>query len=114
VDVKSSSGAIALTGVTGDITARSSSGSITGRELHSAKIDATTTSGRLTLDLAEPGDVTAHASSGAINVTVPENRYRIDTKVGSGRTHINLANDPAGPYHLDLRASSGAITVARR
>jgi Toastrack DUF4097 len=113
-DVKTSSGSIALTGVTGDITAKSSSGSITGRELHSAKIDAITTSGRLSMDLAEPGDVSAQASSGAINLTVPDRHYRIDTKVTSGSTHINVANDPAGPYHLDLRTKSGPITVTRR
>lgn len=114
VDVKTSSGSIALTGVRGDVTATSSSGSITGRELHSPRIEATATSGSVSLDLAEPGDVKAQASSGAIKLTVPDGHYRIDTKVSSGRTDVNVANDLAGPYHLDLRASSGAITVDQR
>ena len=114
VNVKTSSGSITVTGATGDITARSSSGSITGRELHSAKIDASTASGRLSLDLADPGDVNARASSGSIELTVPESHYRIDTKVSTGRTHVNVANEPAGHHHLDLRATSGAITVAQR
>lgn len=114
VDVKTSSGSIAVTRATGDIHAKSSSGSITGRELHSARIEATTTSGKLSLDLAEPADVSANASSGSIKLTVPDNRYRVDTKVTSGRTRINVANDPQSPYHLDLRTSSGAITVAQR
>lgn len=114
VDVKTSSGSIALTGVSGDITARTSSGAIAGRELHSSRIDATTTSGSLSLDLAEPGDVTAKASSGAIKLTVPEDHYRIDTRVSTGSTRIDVPSDPAGPYHLDLRASTGAITVAAR
>lgn len=114
VDVRTSSGAIALDGVTGDITAKSSSGSIKGRDLRASRIDAKTSSGRLSLDLAQPGDVTAKASSGSIDVTVPDSHYRIDTKVSSGRTQINVPNDPAGPHHLDLRASSGAIMVARR
>lgn len=114
VDIMTSSGSIAVTGATGDITAKSSSGSITGRELHSAKIEATTTSGKLSLDLAEPADVRAQATSGAIRLTVPDSRYRVDTKVSSGQTKINVANDPDGPYHLDLRTSSGAITVAKR
>ncbi|HEX6498781.1 MAG TPA: DUF4097 family beta strand repeat-containing protein [Micromonosporaceae bacterium] len=114
VDVRTSSGAIALTGVTGDITAKATSGAITGRELRSGHIDASTTSGRVSLDLAEPADVTAHASSGAITVTVPDGRYRVDTKVTSGRTTVGVPNDPTGEHHLDLRASSGAITVAQR
>jgi hypothetical protein len=114
VDVKTSSGSIALAKATGDITARSSSGSITGRELHSARIDATTTSGRLSLDLAEPGDVSAHASSGAITLTVPESHYRIDTKASTGRVSVDVANEPDGPYHLDLGTTSGAISVAQR
>lgn len=114
VDVKTSSGSIELTKATGDITARSSSGSITGRELRSARIDASTTSGQLSLDLAQPGDVSGHASSGAIKLTVPDGHYRIDTKASSGKVNILMANDLDGQYHLDLGTTSGAITVAQR
>jgi DUF4097 and DUF4098 domain-containing protein YvlB len=114
VDIETSSGSIALTGATGDVTAKSSSGSITGRQLHSARIDAGTTSGRVSLDLAEPADVSAHASSGSIALTVPDSHYRIDTKVSTGRTRVDVPNDPSGPNHLDLRTTSGSITVTRR
>ncbi len=114
VDVKTSSGSITLTAVNGDITARSSSGSITARELRSASIAVATTSGRISLDLVEPGDVRATASSGSITVTVPGGSYRVDTKVTSGRTRLGVTNDPAGRYHLDLRTTSGSITVAHR
>jgi DUF4097 and DUF4098 domain-containing protein YvlB len=114
VDVKTSSGSIALTAATGEVTAKSSSGSITGRELHSPIIDATTSSGRLSFDLAEPADVTAQASSGSITVSVPGSGYRIDTTVRTGRTDVDVPNDPSGPHHLDLRTTSGAIAVTQR
>jgi putative adhesin len=114
VDVKTSSGSIALTGATGDVTAKSSSGSITGQGMHSARIDAATTSGRLFLDLAEPADVHAQASSGSIALTVPDSHYRVDTKVSTGRTRIDVPNVPSGPHHLDLHTTSGSITVTRR
>jgi hypothetical protein len=114
VDVKTSSGSIALTATTGEVIAKSFSGSITMRELHSPVIDATTSSGRLSLDLAEPADVTAQASPGSIRLSVPGSGYRIDTKVRTGRTHVDVPNDPSGPHHLDLRTTSGAIAVTQR
>jgi hypothetical protein len=114
VDVKTSSGSIALTATTGEVTVTSSSGSITGRDMRSPSIHATTSSGRLSLDLAEPADVNVKATSGSITLTVPGGRYRINTKATTGRTHINVPNDPAGPTQLEVRTTSGAIIVAQR
>jgi hypothetical protein len=114
VDVTTSSGSIALTGTTGEVTAKSSSGSITGLEMRSPRIVATTSSGRVTLDLAQPADVNAQTTSGSIKLAVPDSRYRINTKASTGRTRVHLPNDPTGPNQLDVRTTSGAITVTQR
>lgn len=114
VDVKTSSGSISLSEATGEVTASSSSGSITGRNLRSRRVDASTSSGRVSLDLAEPADVHARATSGSITLKVPDSHYHIDTKVSTGRTDIKVPNDPSGPNHLDLRTTSGAIKVRQR
>lgn len=112
--LETSSGAITLTGVNGDITAKSSSGPIMGRELQSANIDAATSSGKIALDMTMQGDVQAKTSSGKINLTVPNNSYRIDTKVNTGTVHINVAKDQTSTHHLNLNSDSGDITVSPR
>jgi len=114
VRLETGSGGIILNGVTGDITAKSSSGSITGRELQSTNINATTRSGGISLDLVTQSNVNARTSSGDVNLTVPDDRYRINTKVSSGSTHIKVVNDPASVHHLDLYTDSGDIIVAPR
>ncbi|WP_372410711.1 DUF4097 domain-containing protein [Streptomyces luteireticuli] len=111
VRVKTSSGAIGLDGVTGDVSVGSSSGQITGRGLKGGSVRATASSGEIDLTSAEPQDVTAKTSSGRLVLTMPDARYRVSAETQSGGKDIGVSQDPAGKYRLDLTTSSGEIKV---
>lgn len=113
VTVSTGSGSVTLERIGGRSTVRSSSGSITGREL-SGPVDATTSSGDVILDLARQQDVRAETSSGDVQLTVPAGSYRIDSRGSDDEQRIEVVNDPAAPYTLELSTSSGEITVRRR
>ncbi|GAA2923871.1 DUF4097 family beta strand repeat-containing protein [Streptomyces thioluteus] len=113
VKVTTSSGAIDLDGVGGDVTVGSSSGRITGRGLKGGAIRATTSSGEIALTAAVPQDVTAKSSSGRLVLTMPDARYRVSAETTSGGKDIGVSQDPAGKYRLDLTTTSGEIKVER-
>lgn len=111
VDVKTTSGAIELTRVGGDVTVRSTSGEIRGDALRPTTVTANATSGDVTLHLAAPADVRARTTSGDLTLVVPDGGYRIDARTSSGAKRIRAADDPSGRHRLDLRTSSGDLTV---
>ena len=47
----------------------------------------------------------------AVRVDVPAAAYRVDAHVGTGKTNLGVAQDPASPNRLDLRVDTGSITV---
>jgi DUF4097 and DUF4098 domain-containing protein YvlB len=56
--------------------------------------------------------VKAHASSGDIDVRVPDGTCRVKTDTSSGDTEVKVANGTA--HLLDLSTGSGNITVKPR
>jgi hypothetical protein len=112
--LETGSGAIRLEGDSGEIVVKTASGSIKGRGLTSPSIRAMSSSGGISLDLAQPANVRAQASSGSIAVAVPVGRFRVDARVDTGDLDIGIPSDPAAAYHLDLLADSGSISVGPR
>jgi DUF4097 and DUF4098 domain-containing protein YvlB len=55
--------------------------------------------------------VTARATSGDIELAVPTGSYRILHRSGSGDFETDVTSSPAATNVLDLRASSGDISV---
>ncbi|MEV4707038.1 DUF4097 family beta strand repeat-containing protein [Actinoplanes sp. NPDC049316] len=129
-DVSVTSGDITLQGVTGQATAKATSGSITASALtgpatfdvSSGDIEATdltgggaikaeASSGNVDLRLAQPASVTARATSGNIDVAVPGGAYRILHRTGSGDFESDVTSSPTAANVLDLRATSGNISV---
>jgi hypothetical protein len=132
-DVKVESGEILLERIAGDVTARAESGNITANDLGGAvslsassgdvmaqelgggkPIKVNSSSGNITLGLTKPASVTARASSGDIDLIVPEGPYKIVGQrrddSGDGVT-TDLVSDPSAPNVLDLKASSGDASV---
>ncbi|MTD57649.1 DUF4097 family beta strand repeat-containing protein [Amycolatopsis pithecellobii] len=102
------SGDIELAGVSADVSNRS--GQIDVRDA-TGPVKVHTNSGDISVSLSSPQDVTAQASSGDVDLTVPDERYRIDARTSSGDRKIEIPADPTGLHLLDLQASSGDITV---
>ncbi len=123
ITVAGSSGAVVAETGSGDITVsdlrntvklRSGAGSIEGRGLGGGILDAETGSGDITLALDKAAGVRAHASSGNVELTVPQGRYQVRTRTESGDENVNVTNDPAGQHTLELSTGSGDVTVLTR
>lgn len=63
------------------------------------------------MGLAGPQSADVSTDSGQIELTVPNDRYRVDTDTGSGDIDIEVAQDPSAPKRLMLSSGSGDIVV---
>lgn len=111
VDVQSGSGRIELDSISGELRARTGSGQIEGESIAARQIYARTSSGGLRLELTGPRDANLSTGSGQIDVTVPQDRYRVDSRTGSGAVEVEVGQDPAADKQLELATGSGDIQV---
>lgn len=109
VSGESGSGTAVLEGVRGvDVT--SSSGDVRGSSL-AGPVMVETSSGDVELDLATPQDVRASTSSGNVDLTVPDGRYRVDA---DGDADVDVIDDPDARHELVLETSSGDVRAGAR
>lgn len=113
VSVEADSGSVQLSRVSGRTSVQASSGDVEGAEL-TGPVSVDASSGDVQLRLARPQDVRAEASSGSIEVLVPDAGYRVTADASSGERSIDVREDPAAAHTLDLHASSGDISAATR
>jgi Putative adhesin len=113
VRATTTSGNIEVVDATGPVRLRASSGNIDARRL-AAGADAEATSGNVTVELDKPAAARLHASSGDVDLTVPEGRYRVRADARSGDTNLAVPNDPGASLLLDVSANSGNVTLNLR
>lgn len=129
-DVSVHSGDVAVRGATGAVQAQATSGDITVSDSKGpATLESTSgdiraiglsggvavkaTSGDVNVRLTVPASVSATATSGDVEVVVPAGSYRVRAHASSGDERIaGVTEDPKSANVLDLRASSGDISVA--
>jgi DUF4097 and DUF4098 domain-containing protein YvlB len=109
VDLETSNGDVDVDGA-GAVRVHTNSGAITGRNLRGA-VDASTSNGAVELTLAQPQDVRATTTNGALTVTVPRGAYRITATTTNGDRDLRIPDDPAGTHRLDLTTTNGDVTV---
>jgi DUF4097 and DUF4098 domain-containing protein YvlB len=114
VQAETGSGDITVTDVEGAVSTRTGSGSVTGRGLGGGEIKVETGSGDISLELDTAAAVSAHASSGAVDPSVPAGRYRVRSTSGSGPEDVSVTDDPTASLLLDVRTGSGDITISQR
>jgi hypothetical protein len=102
VMVADSKGPANLEAISGDVHAINIGGSVTAKA----------SSGDIDVKLRVPASVTAMASSGHVDVIVPAGNYQVRAKANSGDENVGIISDPDAKYVLDLRSSSGDVTVA--
>jgi hypothetical protein len=110
VTAKVSSGNFSLSGAAGQVTVVNSSGNIRAEKVD-GDVSAEASSGNVVVELAKPHNVKANASSGDVTVTVPNAGYRIAVDSGSGDKKVEVKNDPAGQFELNLTAGSGDVVL---
>jgi hypothetical protein len=115
VELRVDSADISLTGLRGRISVHASSGDIAARDLRSARVELTASSGDIsaTFDRA-PASLTTTASSGDVSVRVPGGRYHITASANSGdRSVRDLADDPTSKRTIVAQTHSGDISIGR-
>jgi hypothetical protein len=120
VDLRTVNGGVRITGLDGDVRARSTNGGITGVALNAASVDASVTNGGIEIELATPvtsgtfdleavnggvainipeaskADITGRCVNGGISTTLPletigeQTRRRVEGKLNGGGARISL------------------------
>ncbi|GAB3850384.1 DUF4097 family beta strand repeat-containing protein [Nesterenkonia populi] len=115
VEMRSESAPMTATSLTGRLSARSSSGSITGKELETASVEARTAGGDIRLELAEPGDVEVSTGSGNVTLVLPEEAsFRTDIETEQGEVYSRLEDNPEAEHLIEVSSVSGDVTVLRQ
>ncbi|MEV0161265.1 DUF4097 family beta strand repeat-containing protein [Nonomuraea fuscirosea] len=112
VKVSSDSGALTLTGLSGELDARSDSGAIEADGLSVKQVAAKTDSGAVGLTFTgAPDKVTTATDSGRISVHVPQGPYKVVASTDSGGKNIKAAVDDSAPRLIELTSDSGDLEV---
>jgi DUF4097 and DUF4098 domain-containing protein YvlB len=121
VSVLNATGAVAIKATSGDIRVVDAKSSVkihsTSGDIEATRVagpaDLKVTSGDMRVLLTAPNSVTAQATSGDVWVNVPTGKYRVAAHSASGDERVQgLANDATATNVIDVRVTSGDITVA--
>jgi hypothetical protein len=112
IRLSTSSGNVDATGTKGDVWSRVSNGNIS-IEGQSPKVDLQASSGNIDLRFsAAPSAVKAKTASGNIEVIVPfGDAYAVRANTDSGRRTVSVQQDSAANRSIDIKVSSGNVTV---
>lgn len=111
VEARSGSGEIELEAIDGRLRAHTGSGRIRGEGIASEQVYARSNSGGVRLDLTGPREAELSTGSGEIDVSVPQDSYRVDSRSGSGNVSVDVRRDPDADRRLELTTGSGNINV---
>jgi len=114
VDVFSDNSGVELVGLRGPVTVHSANGSLTGEDLQSPSVEASTENGSVDLGFtAAPDTVLATSENGWVEVRLPDvvGDYRVDAGTDNGSTEIGVATDPASSRSVVLRSDNGDLRV---
>jgi len=114
VEVVSDNSGVELVGLTGPVRVHSANGSLTGEDLQSPSVEASTDNGSVDLGFtAAPDTVLATSDNGSVEVRLPgvAGDYRVDAGTDNGSTEIGVATDPASSRSVVLRSDNGDLRV---
>jgi hypothetical protein len=118
VTAHSSSGDVTATGVTGTLSLDTDSGTIAVSDSAAPRVDASTSSGDVRIDLAADSEaIDARTSSGGVAIRLPDTAgvaYRLDLHTDSGTTSGQVRTDPSSSRTITASTSSGDVSVAYR
>ena len=107
-------GTIEVDGVTGDLTASTSTGSVELRRIGSSRVEAHTSTGSVEVGFtAAPDDVRADTSTGSVEVVVPADglAYAVSASTSTGSTEVRVPSDPASSHRISAHTSTGSVEV---
>jgi hypothetical protein len=110
----SDTGDLTVRNVSGRVQASTSTGSITLTEVTAAEVSVSTSTGDITLDLARaPTEVKARTSTGDVRIDVPRDgtAYRVLSSASIGEPTIEVPTDTESPNLIDVSTSIGDIVI---
>lgn len=115
LELSTSTGDISVTGARQALALHTRTGDIDATGLDSETVDASTNTGDVTLRFERaPSSVTAKASTGDIQVSVPGGQpYRIQADSRTGDIHIDVPRDDASRRVIEVRTGTGDIDIQR-
>ena len=99
---------------TATLTLHTGDGGVTGAQLSSPQVEATTGNGNVHLDWSvAPSRVVATSGNGNIHLTVPTGSgpYRTSTNSGDGSVHVTVPTDVAATATITARTGNGGIVI---
>jgi hypothetical protein len=114
VRLDSDTGDVDVTGPVGDLTASTDTGDVRIQGATSARVDASASTGDVTVELASPPrDVAAHSSTGDVLVVLPADgtSYDVRTSTSTGDATVTVPTDPGADRRIDASTSTGDVLV---
>jgi hypothetical protein len=108
-------GSVVVVGGDGDITARTSTGSIEMSALRSEQVMAEAATGSVVLRFAQPPtDVRARVATGSVEVRVPDDgtKYRLSVSSALGGRQVLVPQDANSSRVIDASTAVGSVVVA--
>ncbi|MFI1585471.1 hypothetical protein [Embleya sp. NPDC020630] len=113
VQAVTSSGRITLVGLSGDVSAHTTGGSIEGKELTAGTVTAKADEDAIDLSFASP-PARVDADGDTARVRLPAGvGYVVDATSDRGAVQVEVPRDAAAPYHVKVRTRSGDASVLR-
>ncbi len=114
LELSTSTGDIRVTGATGELRLDASTGDITVSDTRSTTVDASTSTGDVTIHFATaPRTVSADTSTGDVAVVVPDgDGYRVDTDTSTGDERVSVRRDDSSGRSIVARTSTGDIDIS--
>ncbi|MFE5330332.1 hypothetical protein ACFRCG_28485 [Embleya sp. NPDC056575] len=113
VEAVTSSGRITLVGLSGDVSAHTTGGSIEGRELTAGTVTAKADEDTIDLSFASP-PARVDADGDTARVRLPAGvGYVVDATSNRGAVRVEVPQDAAAPYHVRVHTRSGDASVLR-
>lgn len=105
ITLRTTSGDVAIQGVTGEIDARTETGDVELSDLRSGTVTVTTTTGDVEARLAQPAEeIVADTETGDVDLVLPDFPYRVE--VGSRTGDKDVAVDESSGADHEIRVSS--------
>jgi hypothetical protein len=113
VQVSAGAGAITLTGLSGAVTAQTSTGLITAVDLRSAAVSLTSDAGGIIATCsAAPRSLHASTKLGPITLTVPGAvAYKISAHTFVGTSTITVRRSASSPYAISANSDVGSVSI---
>jgi len=107
-------GGIAMTGMSGQIDAKTNAGGVRARGLASKNVNAKTSAGGVDLQFTQvPDQVQATSNAGGIEIVVPAGQtYAVQADSNTGRPEVDVNQSNSSSHKIQAKTNAGSIEIS--